>query len=301
MRRRPLDSREASRLVTCGGAAARQPRERNRLYGASNDNSEAAPIDRKSDIMRLSGGFPTGLWRPTDPSVAGAAKPFAKSPDKEWMPRKESERVMTENDIENARHGLKGQSSLFLASASDRYRFAWDMSAGAPLIIKGAGTATGIPWNSWTSDASFLNRFHHGAMRTVHPNALQPNKDPPVRKKKKKDDIEDLQMGESGLFKPKYPIDESLKTLRRLKKNLFPEEVKKEEEEIARRKAAAQAAEQARLEEQRNFLKASLSGNLKTPVSNVTEDGQETCPNCQNVYLDDANFCRQCGEPRKGR
>merc|ERR1711879_192852 len=87
----------------------------------------------------------------------------------------------------------------------------------------------------WASDASALMNFHNGQIRTLAKSGLEPLKEPPKKKKKKKrDDIDDLQLSDSGLFQPKYPIDSSLMSLRRLKKSMFPEVVLEEQEEAAR-------------------------------------------------------------------
>lgn len=129
---------------------------------------------------------------------------------------------------------MRGQAGLHRAALADRFRFASDMSRGAPLCIKGAGTSGQYPAHVWACDASHLIKFHNGAIREVNPNKLQPvteaqGKSP---KKMKKDDVDALQLIDSGMFQPKYPIDDSLKVLRRLKRKHFPEEFTKEEERL---------------------------------------------------------------------
>uniref|UniRef100_A0A7S1RJ55 Uncharacterized protein n=1 Tax=Alexandrium catenella TaxID=2925 RepID=A0A7S1RJ55_ALECA len=209
---------------------------------------------RRHDTKAQSAGFPTAFWRPTrisveDASLAGrrAAKtqPAVKSvgPGKS-MPQ----RVLSEPELRNAREGLKGQASLHTAAVSDRFRFTADMSAGAPVCIRGAGVGSGESSSSWASDASALINFHHGHIRVIAKSGIEPLKEPPKKKKKKKsDDIDHLQLSESGLFQPKYPIDSSLMSLRRLKKNMFPEVVRREQEEAARLAAARAAAEEEEL------------------------------------------------------
>merc|ERR1719487_1264628 len=150
---------------------------------------------------------------------------------------------MTEIELRNARIMLRAQSSLHGSSVQDRFRFNSDVSPGANLVIKGAGTGFGNSAPPWASDAAYLTQFHHGAIRMVNPSGLEPVKDAPAagtRKKKKKKDDDDLQLGESGLFSPKYPLDTSIRRLKVLKKKAFPEACRTEEELAAM--AAAQAA-----------------------------------------------------------
>lgn len=231
----------------------------------------ALPYDRRLDATKQSSGCPTSFWRPVKVSLescegfpgAAAAKSKAQASTKhpgagsDKMPR-----IPSDTELRNARDALKGQASLHSAAVSDRFRFAADMSAGAPLCIKGAGTAKCITAPNWASDASDLIQSHCGAMRTVNPSGMEMIKEPMVKqkKKKKKDDIDDLQLSESGLFQPKYPIDNSLKSLRRLKRNMFPDVVRKEQEEAARLKALMESAEEDLFKDRAAFAKELLFG-----------------------------------------
>lgn len=210
--------------------------------------------DRKRDNAAQSSGFPTAYWRPTrisieDASLAGRQASKTNTPAKSAGAVKSlQQRALSEPELRNARDGLKGQASLHTAAVSDRFRFAADMKAGAPVCIRGAGVASGESSSAWASDASALINFHHGHIRTIAKSGLEPLKEPVGKKKKKKaDDIDHLQLSESGLFQPKYPIDSSLMSLRRLKKNIFPEVVRREQEEAARLAAARAAAEEEEL------------------------------------------------------
>merc|ERR1712039_488360 len=90
-------------------------------------------------------------------------------------------RILDDTELRNARDGLKGQASLHTAAVADRFHFSADMSAGAPLCIRGAGTAKAIESCAWGSDASFLLNRHCGAMRTVNPSGLEAIKEPPKK------------------------------------------------------------------------------------------------------------------------
>jgi len=92
-------------------------------------------------------------------------------------------------------------------------------------MMLGKATLNKANPGSWMSDAAYLQKFHNSAIRVVDPSGLQKIKEEPKKKKKKKgaqDDIDELKMSDSGLFVPKYPIDDSLKTLRRLRRKWFP-------------------------------------------------------------------------------
>lgn len=149
---------------------------------------------------------------------------------------------LEEREIEEKMRGLRGASQLHRAAATDRFRFGADSSAGMPTVLRCTSAPNANP-GVWASDAAFLNKFHNSAIRVVDPSGLQVLKQPKKRKKKKKDDDEDdLKMSDSGLFVARYPIDGALKSLRRLRKKMFPEyvvEVPKETEEEKARKAAA--------------------------------------------------------------
>lgn len=135
---------------------------------------------------------------------------------------KKTAHVPEERELEEHLRGLRGRSQLHRAAVADRYRFGADASAGAPMVLKNTTAVNANP-GVWASDAAFLNKFHNSAIRIVVPSGLKEIKQPKKRKKKKGDDVDDLKMSDSGLFVARYPIDESLKTLRRLRKKAFPE------------------------------------------------------------------------------
>jgi len=147
---------------------------------------------RASDNDRWqSTGMPTALWRPP-----------RKLPSQVTLEHRRLEDV---NDwrMRNAKEALRAQAALHIASMSDKHRFASGQSqAPAPA--------------AWLTDAADLTNFHHRHLRKVAKSGLEAIKEPDVPKKKKKDEIEDLELSDSGLFKPKYPVDGSLKSLRRL-------------------------------------------------------------------------------------
>merc|ERR1711920_1088305 len=104
------------------------------------------------------------------------------------------------------------------------------------------------------------------------PSSLQPVEETANSPKKKKDDVENLQLSDSGLFKPMYPIDNSLKILRRLRKKHFPD---KSEEELRRLLAEKKAAE---AEAKRKEIVASLNNvkDIFTHDKPSPEDGFHT-------------------------
>jgi len=265
---------------------------KNLKHGEAWDIKVSKAWDNGADAMAQSHGSPTARWRTKrefmlededhgpkgEPKKSGAAfgstgggmGETAKSSDKAGSKGRDSskgtteawhhpaqqkilDRVPSDRELRNARDALKGQSGLHNAAVSDRFRFCADMSMGAPLCIKGSGTACGTPSDVWASDASFLVKFHNGAIRNVNPSTLQPKPEEvvPKKKKKKKDDENDLDM---GVFQPKYPIDESLKSLRKLKKQMFPDEVRREEELAKQRSMAFLFEQQAKDQERVAFM-----------------------------------------------
>lgn len=138
--------------------------------------------------------------------------------------------VIDEKELENRMMGMRGMSQLHRAAVADRFRFGANASAGHPMVLGAANLSNANPGN-WASDAAALTKFHNAAIRIVNPSGLEVLKEPASKRKKKKkkqDDEEDLKMSDSGLFVARYPIDEALVKLRRLKKKTFPEEEKPE-------------------------------------------------------------------------
>lgn len=241
-----------------------------RIYsGGYDEDLSQSSISRSLDTSRMSVGYTTGMWRHKDPgagdsagsaSGAGAsASPASskkgaagdggkkKEKGKAMMvaPGKEKpDRIMSDIELRNAREGLRAQSSLHNSSVQDRYRFASDTSPGANLVIAGAGTGWGNAAPPWASDASYLNQFHHSAIRIVNPSGLELLPEEPKSRRKKKKDDDELQLSESGLFQPRYPLDTSLRSLKTLKKKTYPEACRTEEE-VAALAAAQSASDQA--------------------------------------------------------
>jgi len=182
-----------------------------------------------------------------DTSRGGLKRGKDKSDDKEgWQhpdQMKMNARVPTEDELKNARRLLKGQSGLHSSAMGDRFKFTADLSPGVPMCIRGSGTAKGGPAEIWASDGAGLVAFHNGAIRGVSPSKLQRLPETPYEeKKRRKGAADELNLSESGLFKPTYPIDNSLQNLRRLKKKAFPEACRTEKE-IARMKKEAEVRE----------------------------------------------------------
>mmetsp|Transcript_63077 Transcript_63077/g.133155 ORF Transcript_63077/g.133155 Transcript_63077/m.133155 type:complete len:500 (-) Transcript_63077:46-1545(-) len=196
------------------------------------------------DARSQSQGSPTFLWRSPRVFVnedqglriAGTAPPDdiltilkKQNPhDETWHDPKQQRllaRIPNEDEIRNGREALQGQSRLHQAATTDRYRFCADFSVGAPLCIRGPGVPISQPDEVWASDGAVLTAFHNSAMRIVNRSKLEPNKeeeDPGKRRKKTREDH--LELSDSGLFKPRYPIDISLVTLRRLKKEYIKQQ-----------------------------------------------------------------------------
>mmetsp|Transcript_101471 Transcript_101471/g.217276 ORF Transcript_101471/g.217276 Transcript_101471/m.217276 type:complete len:386 (-) Transcript_101471:50-1207(-) len=241
-------------------------RNAKRIYsGGYEEDLSQSSLSRSLDTSRMSVGYTTGMWRHKAPgagdsvgSASASASPASskkgagdaskkKEQRKAMMvaPGKEKpDRIMSDIELRNAREGLRAQSSLHNSSVQDRYRFASDVSPGANLVIAGAGTGWGNAAPNWASDASYLNQFHHGAIRIVNPSGLDTLPEEPKSRRKKKKDEDDLQLSDSGLFQPRYPLDNSLRSLKMLKKKTFPEACRTEEE-VAAMAAAQAAAEQA--------------------------------------------------------
>lgn len=246
---------------------ARRPVRKQPLLWSGRHN-ETDQYDYGHDISYTVAGRPTALWRPNKISLESSTSvPQLKSPEKELLDtfskegkkkekdtKKQLQGSLSESELRNARDVLKGQQSLHIATVQERFKFTAD-------------TSPGVPAHAWDSEASFLLNFHSGAIRKVAPSGLEPVKESPKtkRKKKKKDDIEDLQLSESGIFEQKYPIDESLKSLRRLKKNMYPEVVRRQQEEAAAAAAALAHAEEHRRANLANFVKSGTITKKEPP------------------------------------
>lgn len=147
--------------------------------------------------------------------------------EKGWKPKKPPV-IITERHLSLGIESLRSQESLHRAAVSDRFKFSAEGNTRCKAVsIKGPGAVE--PQGEWESDASLLNVFHNSAMRTVNPSRLDqlPDLTDKTKKKKKKqkeDDLDFLQMSDSGLFQAQYPTDESLMSIRRLRREYFPKE-----------------------------------------------------------------------------
>lgn len=173
-------------------------------------------------------------------SSKDASKDAGKEEEPWQLVQKHSNRVLTESELRNGLASLRTQGRLHRAAVSDQYRFGADLSVGGSMVLSGAG-ASPTPPGVWASYASHLNIFHNKAMRTVNPSQLELL--PEVKKKprkKKADDEDDLQLSKSGLFFSRYKPDAAYRTIRRIRRDTFPEseEEKAEGEHHARQLVA---------------------------------------------------------------
>eukprot|EP00930_Biecheleria_cincta_P078606 TRINITY_DN6614_c0_g1_i2.p1 TRINITY_DN6614_c0_g1~~TRINITY_DN6614_c0_g1_i2.p1 ORF type:complete len:403 (-),score=52.42 TRINITY_DN6614_c0_g1_i2:86-1261(-) len=129
-----------------------------------------------------------------------------------------SSRMITEIEVQNNISALRSQSLLHRASVSDRFRFGADLMAAGGMVLKGAG-ATPVCPGVWASDASALIKFHNSAIRSVNPSKLGLLPVETNKKKKKKADEDELQMGDRTL----YEGDKSYKAVRKLRRALYPD------------------------------------------------------------------------------
>lgn len=170
--------------------------------------------------------------RPNEPGHAKDGKHSGKDgghDDKDGKKKhnaEEHEACVDNTELDNRMRSLRGNSQLHRAAVADRFRFGASAEAGDPMVLNAASLSQANP-GSWSSDAAFLNKFHNSAIRIVHPSGLEVLKEPKVKKKKKKklqDDDSDLKMTVGGgEFVARYPVDQALIKLRKVKKQTFPE------------------------------------------------------------------------------
>jgi hypothetical protein len=147
-------------------------------------------------------------------------------------------------ELDNRLREIRGNGRLHRAAVADRFIFGANASKGEPMVL-GASTLNQANPGSWASDAAFLNKFHNSAIRIVNPSGLTVNPEPAKKRKKKKkteqeQEEEDLlKMDGPSVFVPRYPLDEALKALKRLRKKSFPNEVKHSDKKAAEKAAAA--------------------------------------------------------------
>lgn len=126
-------------------------------------------------------------------------------------------RVVSEHELHDGISALRSQGRLHRACEEARFR---------------SGVADSQSPEPWSNDASQLSAFHNQAMRAANPSRLE--KLPEEKKKRrKKIEVDEMQLSESGLFRAQYPPDSSLRSLRHLRVCFFPpeEEVKELEPE----------------------------------------------------------------------
>jgi hypothetical protein len=138
---------------------------------------------------------------------------------------KKKDGLIDTTELDNRMRALKGMSQLHRAAVADRFRFCASASSGEPMVLKASSLNQANP-GKWASDSAFLNKFHNSAIRIVAPSGLEVLKetDCKKKKKKKKDSDGELQMSDSGLFVARYPIDENLVKIRKIRKKAFPDE-----------------------------------------------------------------------------
>lgn len=175
-------------------------------------------------------------------------------------------------ELDNRLREIRGNSRLHRAAVADRFIFGASASKGEPMVL-GASTLNQANPGSWASDASFLNKFHNSSIRIVDPSGLQVLKEPAKkRKKKKKTDQEQeeedlLKMGSSSVFVARYPLDDALKAIKKLRRKAFPDEVKA----IDTKKAEADKA----VADVAAALKLGFGGMLLSRVRGSDEDKNE--------------------------
>jgi len=172
-------------------------------------------------------------------------------------------------DLDNRMRSLRGMSQLHRAAVADRFRFGASASAGEPMVLKAASLNQANP-GIWSSDASFLNKFHNSSVRILAPSGLEMLTEESTsrrkQKKKKKEDEEELKMSDSGLFVARYPIDANLIALRRIRKKAFPEEVDRRPKGPTQEEIKAEAAAK---------LKTDLGGALLARIRDSEQDVSE--------------------------
>jgi len=209
------------------------------------------------------------------PGMARKGKDSVKDCVKEEDPKKKQHNDGANIDtaeLDNRLREIRGNSRLHRAAVADRFVFGANASKGEPMVL-GASTLNQANPGSWASDAAFLNKFHNSAIRIVNPSGLQVNKEPAKKRKKKKmteqeQEEEDLlKMDGSSVFVARYPLDDALKALKKLRKKTFPHEVKPSDTKKAEK--AAVVADVAA------SLKLGLGGMLLSRVRGSDEAKNE--------------------------
>lgn len=193
---------------------------------------------------------PTGK-RTEAPGMAKKGKDSGKDgPTEEGKKKFDDDEHVDNTELDNSMLGLRGMSQLHKAAVADRFRFGASAARGEPMVLKASCLASANP-GTWASDAAYLNKFHNRAVRIVKPSGLEMLKEPTSKRKKKKkakEEEDELKMSDSGLFVARYPIDEALRKLRRMRKKAFPEEKDDLPKGPTQEELAAAAAAKLRLE-----------------------------------------------------
>jgi len=219
--------------------------------------------------MRMSLHDPSSK-RPSSepPGMAKKNKDSGKDGPKDEDDKNNHKPIVDQKALENSMRVMRGMSQLHRAAVADRFKFNASAAAGEPMVLGASPLSQANPGN-WSSDAAFLTKFHNSAIRIVNPSGLEVLKEPTSKRKKKKktqDSEEELKMSDSGLFVARYPIDDALVKMRRIRRQAFPEEeVAKPVGPTHQEMAAAAAAK----------LKLDLGGFLLARVREAEGDHKE--------------------------
>jgi len=169
-----------------------------------------------------------------DPASQTAPAAFGKGEGKDegaWQPNKQVvTRVIGETELKNDLAALRSMGRLHGAGVKDRFRFgAGTQTIAGAMVLSGPGSVPTCP-GKWVSDMSELTKNHNGAMRVVNPSGLDELKADPRKRRKKKDEEDEMRLGDSGLF-CRYPPNEPLKVLKALRRQHFPVKEEKSKEQ----------------------------------------------------------------------
>lgn len=229
-------------------------------------HDKAIQLGKRMHLSDPSGKRPSS----EPPGMAKKGKDSGKDGPKDEDDKTKHNNIIDQKELDNRVYALRGMSNLHRAAVKDRFVFGASSAAGDPMVLGASPLSQANP-GSWSSDAAFLTKFHNSAIRIVNPSGLEVLKEPTSKRKKKKkknvDDEEELKMSDSGLFVARYPIDESLLQMKRLKKKAFPEE-----EEVVQTK---QEAIKVKCTQSAETLKAELGGKLLAHLRENGDDAEE--------------------------
>jgi len=220
--------------------------------------------------MRMSLHDPSSK-RPSSepPGMAKKNKDSGKDGPKDEDDNKEPKHVIDQTELDNRMRSMRGMSQLHRAAVRDRFSFGASAAPGDPMVLGASPLSVANP-GSWSSDAAALTKFHNSSIRIVNPSGLQVNKEvKSKRKKKKKPEDEDELKAEAGsVFVARYPLDDGLLKMRRLRRQAFPEE----ERVVAPHPKIAHQEKQVKVAKE---LKEDLPGDLLSRVRESKEDHKE--------------------------